>query len=240
MIWDIVAVPPQADRWVMVVQHNSTMDEMVKLSADGFVYKKMIVLQLVGGVQRISAERMAVNLAGEVDGKPARARLLTLFSPNGGGAMVLSGGHSGDMAAFSETADSVASSLQWVKFDTSSITKEWTTRLSNRKLHYFNTYNSGGNSGGYANHKQMGLCSDGSFFYRGDFSGSITVPGATASTGNNQRNIGRWKIGSQGANAVLQLVFSDGAQASYVLSDNGGKTLLNGTRWLAENAPECK
>jgi hypothetical protein len=129
-------------------------------------------------------------------------------------------------------------SAQFQKIDSSAASNSWAGRLRGKKLHYFTRYN-GGSGGGMAGHKEIGLCSDGSFFFRGDFSASIYVPGATAGSNGRKSNVGSWKV-QGGVTPSLVLLFEGGAQSTYTLTTQDSKTFLNGQRWLMEDAAECK
>ncbi|MBL8179813.1 MAG: hypothetical protein JNK48_34355 [Bryobacterales bacterium] len=73
--------------------------------------------------------------------------------------------------------------------------------------------------------------------YRGDFSGAINVPGASATMGGNPNvTVGRWRIVGQGSQAALELTGNGGASV-LTLGDDAGKTMLNGKRWLVDDKP---
>jgi hypothetical protein len=252
----VLYVLTMGDRDILVAPHKETnMQSLAKTAEEGFIVGEAIQLRPAGQVTMVNQTTLALDLSGTVQGKAARARMLVLMSPNGGGAIILAGGSPAYTREYAPLTETVARSVQWTQpvaqvaqaapaatagGATPVGNSPWAARLSNQKLHYFSRYNSGGGSGGYAEHMYMGLCSDGSFFFKGDFSASINVPGANGSVGNRNGNIGRWKVTGQGNNPTLVLTFSDGSQANYVLSTDGEKTFLNNTRWMKEAAPECR
>lgn len=238
---------PKHEGGVLVIPHTTTdFGEMKKLSAEGFVYKPAVDMQAAGPVQVSGTSKLSVDLTGTMNGQPVKGRMVVGMSPNGGGLIVLAAAPQAQYSAeYAAIAEAVLASARYLKREAApaltatGAAKEWTARLSGKKLHYFHRY-SGGLSGGMADHKQLGLCSDGSFFFRGDFSASINVPGATGNSSSRDGNIGRWQVKNAPANAVLQLTFANGGQASYNLGTDGSKTFLNGTRWLVEDAKECR
>jgi len=236
-----VLTSPSHDGALLVFIHNTAgMEEARRVNAEPFVYKNVINMTPVRPAQVVNATTLSVDLEGTWVGQPARARLLVLLSPHGGaGLAILSGSSTSSFGPeYVSLAETVARTAQFRKIDTAAASDSWTARLRGKKLHYFTSYN-GGSGGGMAGHKQLGLCSDGSFFLRGDFSASIYVPGATAGTGNRSSNVGRWKV-QTGATPSLVLAFDGGAQATYALSTQDTKTFLNGQRWLMEDATECR
>jgi hypothetical protein len=231
----------ESEARILVMRHTaSSLQEMKKLSGEGVTYGQSIQLMPSGPVSMRGASGMVLDLAGTIEGRPAKAKLVVLQSPHGGGALILAGGSEGTMAEYASLADTVAKSVQFQKFDATPAMEFWTSRLKGKKLHYFSRYSSGGLSGGYSEHKQMSLCADGSFHSQGDFSGSIDVPGASASMGRSGGNAGTWKLAPNLDQVMLVLVFANGSEGRVTLSDQGGKTFLNGQRWLLEPAQECQ
>jgi hypothetical protein len=181
-----------------------------------------------------------VDLQGTLNGQAAEGKMLIGMSPHGGGLILLAGALKGNYSdEYTSLAEGILASVQYQKAGTADPANDWTNRLRGKKLHYFYTY-SGGLSGGMADHKQIGLCGDGSFFFRGDFSASINVPGANGTSANRGSNVGQWQVQGGSRNPALVLTFANGAQASYTLGTDGGKTFLNGRRWLVEDATECR
>ncbi|MCC6365030.1 MAG: hypothetical protein IT165_16055 [Bryobacterales bacterium] len=234
-------ISPQTEARILVMRHTAgSIQEMKKLSAEGITYGQEIQLMPAGPATMLTPSTMALDLTGQIEGRPGKARLVVLQSPHGGGAMILAGGSEGALREYTTLADAIAKTVQFQKFDVTPAMDFWTTRLKGKKLHYFSRYSSAGSSGGYAEHKQMSLCADGSFHSQGDFSGSIDVPGASASMGRNSGNAGKWKLAPNLDQVMLVLLFANGAEGRITLTDQGGKTFLNGQRWLLEPAQDCR
>jgi hypothetical protein len=256
-IGHVLTSPSHEGALLVFVHTTKDMAEAKRINAEPFAYKNLINLTPIRPAEVVNATTMVVDLQGTMGDRAARARLLMLLSPHGGAGLAVLSASSitnfgpeyvtlGETVARSAKFARTAAPTPTTSTSASSPVRPsdpgsspWATKLRGKKLHYFTRYN-GGSGGGMAGHKQIGLCSDGSFFFRGDFSASIYVPGATAGTGNRESNIGNWKVLADGANSVLLLSFEGGAQAKYTLSTQDTKTFLNGQRWLMEDATECR
>jgi hypothetical protein len=253
-----VLTSPSHEGAILVFVHTTKdMAEAKRVNAEPFAYKNLINLSPIRPAEVVNATTLSVDLQGTMGDRAARARLLVLLSPHGGAGLAVLSASSianfgpeyvtlGETVARSAKFEKTAATVSAATATGSTPVRPsdpgsspWATRLRGKKLHYFTRYN-GGSGGGMAGHKQIGLCSDGSFFFRGDFSASIYVPGATAGTGNRESNVGNWKVLAEGGNSVLMLSFDGGAQAKYTLSTQDTKTFLNGQRWLMEDATECR
>jgi hypothetical protein len=112
---------------------------------------------------------------------------------------------------------------------------QWDQRLRGRKLHQFSSYSSGYGSGGYSSQKTLLLAANGTYQFHRSGSVSVYVPGATGGSASQGGAQGRWRIYEQAGQATLELVPSAGAPETIMLTNNGGKTLLNGHQWLVGN-----
>jgi hypothetical protein len=234
---------PNKEAGLAVMPHTSaTLADLRRIATEGFISGDT-KLTPRGPVQQVNANTIAVDYAGTLEGEGARARMVAVLSPHGGGALVMAMAPAQQFTAdHAASAETVARTFRFEKIDTTSVTGFWRQRLIGRKLQYFSRYSSSGVGGfsGYSEHKQLSLCSDGSFLFNGDFSGAINVPGASANLGNRGGNAGSWKIVPQLKQAVLQLSFADGSEASYTLAIEDGKTFLNGNRWYLDDKSDCR
>jgi len=234
-------ISPRTEARILVTRHAAgSIQEMKKLSAEGITYGEDLQLMPAGPATMLTQSTMVLDLTGQIEGRPGKARLVVLQSPHGGGAMILAAGSEGTLREYTSLADAVAKTVQFQKVGATPAMDFWTNRLKGRKLHYFSRYSSGASSGGYAEHKQMSLCADGSFHSQGDFSASIDVPGASAGMGRDSANAGKWKLVPNLDQVMLVLVFANGPEGRITLADQDGKTLLNGRRWLLEPAQDCR
>ena len=101
----------------------------------------------------------------------------------------------------------------------------WDQMLRGRKLHYI------ASSTGYSNEEQIDLCMNGSFASRG---GGGAIGGLVS---------GAWQDGGSGlwtiTNGELLLTYGNGEVASYELSLDGTKLLLNGYRYFRVATDSC-
>ena len=104
--------------------------------------------------------------------------------------------------------------------------------MTDKKLVYMSSYNSGYGSGGFSSEKKLYLAADGSYAFRSASSVSVYVPGATAGSAGQNGQQGRWRVVEQNGQALLELNASNGAKELIRLSADGSKTFLNGNRWF--------
>ena len=119
--------------------------------------------------------------------------------------------------------------------------KQWTQFLNGMMLRYLSSYNSGGGSGGMSTDRTMHFCSDGSFAYLDSSLTTINVPGASASSGGNDRQVGRWRVESATQNsAVIVLSIQGGGEERIRVEYDGQKTFVNGQRWFRVESDACR
>lgn len=122
----------------------------------------------------------------------------------------------------------------------SGLGQAWSNLLAGQALHYFSSYGSGG-GGGMAAHRVLHLCPNGRFAFSGDSLVTMTVPGASGSSGGRDGFRGRWSLESPTqTSAVLVLTEDGGRQLRWPLRYDGDKTFLNGQRWLREPSKACR
>ncbi|MFN7934114.1 MAG: hypothetical protein U0R19_12360 [Bryobacteraceae bacterium] len=112
------------------------------------------------------------------------------------------------------------------------LTQQWMQRLTDKKLVYMSSYNSGYGSGGYSSEKKLYLASNGSYAFRSSGSVSVYVPGASGSSASRDGQEGRWRVVEQDGQAMLELLPNGGNGELIRLGREGTKTFLNGTRWF--------
>lgn len=112
------------------------------------------------------------------------------------------------------------------------VTQQWTQLLTDKKLVYMSSYNSGYGSGGYSSEKKLYLAANGSYAFRSSGSVSVYVPGASGSSASRDAQEGRWRVVDQNGQAMLELLPNGGTRELIRLGREGTKTFLNGTRWF--------
>lgn len=105
---------------------------------------------------------------------------------------------------------------------------DWDAVLRGRKLHYLYT------ASGFHEEVQIDLCADGTFYRSGGGGGfDGGTPGASGAWQHG--GAGRWGV----TGGVLRLESSDGKVASYQLSFDGEKLLLDGDRYFRVDPDRC-
>lgn len=150
-----------------------------------------------------------------------------LFSPHGGGVMIVAMAETDKANAAFEKALEISKTARFSKPQESEAGSQWQTFLRGKHLLYLNTNN------GYSARRDIYLCSNGSFVSSNGDS-SISINGTVATSGKGS---GTWKV--SGANLILN--FSSGEFSEYTLStrQSGNEIGLNGSRYFVQNDAGC-
>lgn len=211
---------------IAVKSHNfKSFEEFAaqsSLEKDGF--------SLVGKIQNFG-ERGKTFLAAK---QTAQGNLLAdtfvLFSPFGGGVLIVAFSDKESNEKAFQAALGIAKSLIFTKSETSAKADQWQTYLRGKHLLYLYT------ASGFSERTDIYLCSSGEFIYRSD-SSSLSNNGSGAVEANND---GTWKTSASGENLILQ--FRSGATREYKLSPGktNGEITLNGNRYFVQNQNRCR
>lgn len=232
---------------VMLITESvaQTMEQIKQEARAGIVDNQGTNLQISSGFESIGSKGIGAEFAGTAEFQPAKAYVVGLLNPYGQG-MTIAYLTLKDMytAEHKAAALAVAKSVQFRKAEYGPIVKEWKDKLNGVRLTYMNTYSSSGGSG-FSSKKTIDLCSQGYFLSNGSSSYSMNVPGASAAGNDRSDGAGSWKvIQNTAGQAVLQLNFHDGGIKEYVLTMDGDKTMLNGTRYFRTTSgkygPQCQ
>jgi len=236
--------------FVLILPHQYNTLEALRAEAqkgldDGFGTR----LDVEGTIQSFGERGLAAALQGQVEGQPAKAYVVSVLSPSGGGVTVLSAVEPAYYTeAVARRTEQIARSIEFTAPASSSPAgSDWAASLKGSRLTYMYSYYSGGASGDYVGASEetiIDLCSAGHFFYSG--SHSLAVDGGTGSGynasgygGGRDQGHGRWTVVQQGGQPTLQLAFSSGDVSSYTISYPEEELHLNGERfyWTTHNSP---
>ncbi len=117
--------------------------------------------------------------------------------------------------------------------------REWAQGLAGRKLTRLDSYSSG-SAGGYSFQEELTLCSNGEYLYQKQSSVSVDVGGAFGNTGGNDREIGRWRIVTQGQVAGLELRAQNGQVALVRLDFQNDLVHIDGGKVYRTAAEVCQ
>lgn len=209
-------------------------------------------LQLQSDLETLSAGALGGEFSGTLENQPARAYVIGAYNPHGQSVTIMAATLEQAYSPEHErAAKSLWRSLSFRKPELPSAVDDWRERLNGVRLTYMESYSSIDYSnpnytsgGGYSKEEKIDLCPEGYFNYNDRFDMSAENPGVSASQNNRQRGGGRWVVTANAAGEpLLKLSFHSGEIYEYVLSREGNKTFLNGTRyyrtWTGENAPVC-
>ena len=254
---------------ILVLPHTfGNLAQMRREAAEGWIdQSEQIHLPATGPVVDVGANRIAVELAGIVQGQRVKAHLVGLMSPSGGGILILAATDPSNYGArYAQLTGQIADSAQFSKPGTvqSAVAKAeaprpgatkseaakppatkdagiWTERFSGQCVAYMRSSSSGGSSySGWSEKRFLYLFEDGSFQAVGSFSGSFDTSAGFGSFGNGpQRQAGKWNVTDQGGQSHLVLTHSGAEKESFTLSRQGTQTFLNGRRWFVISHQEC-
>lgn len=227
----ILMAPDGGGAAILAIPHAATgPDELAPLFQQGWT-EQGLELAPIGPPQQREDGSIAMELAGRADEEEARGSLLVLFSPHGGGLILI--GVAGDEAeAGLSVVGAVAETVRFSEPDTAAFLEGWNELLRGKKLSYFSTYSSGPLGGGITERHELVLHEDGRFDQKGEFVASMGDAGAVAErvwppTGN-------WQIFAPAGQALVELR-GEGETEEYVLSHGEDGVLLNGRRYFVTN-----
>ncbi len=153
-----------------------------------------------------------------------------LFSPHGGGMVIVALSNQADSAAASASGLSVAES---VRFSKSQETAVGRSELSGKHLLYMYTGN------GYSERKDIYLCASGGFYHSSNLGGFTPNDSDGSSFGSQHSKHGTWKISANGAKLILN--FQNGGTTQYNISKRPATNEigLNGQRFFVQSQNVC-
>ena len=224
-----VLVEPAGKSIVMITTHRYNDFESVLRDTtldEGEVAGKP--QDLKGGGKTIRVTKNTADGVGVID-------LFTLFSPHGGGVLVMALSESknadGSFHAGLGVADSVTFSRSVPSSAQSAAAPGWQSRLAGKHLIYLYSGN------GYFEEKHIYLCTSGTFYQStgsGGFTPNNSDGGSFAARGGNR---GRWSV--SGSTLVLQ--FQDGSVGEYNLTQRSASNEIgmNGRRYFVKSDANC-
>ncbi len=116
--------------------------------------------------------------------------------------------------------------------------RRWTERLSGMRLAYRSTY--GDASGGGTTSDDYYLCSDGTFFSSLSSTDSFDGSGGFGYGNSSGRASGKWRILEADGEVNIIATYNDGSEDSSVLTEEDGKTLIDGVRYFVVENDQCQ
>lgn len=187
----------------LVLPHRVAKPEELRARVlEGMVEDEDTRMTVEGELEAPGPARVAANLAGKMDGQPARARVVGLLSPFGGGALIIASAPEAEYTAgHAGLADAIARSIEFFKPQAPRETPEWESRLRAKQLDS-------------PEGRRIGLCSNGSF---------VETAGV--------RLTGKWAVVSQGGLPALELAWPGGREETFLLTTDGARVFLEGAEW---------
>lgn len=212
---------------IAVTRHNFRSFEefaaQANLEKNGFV--------LVGKVQDLDQNGKTFLVTKQTAEGVLMVDTFVLFSPHGGGVMVVALSNKESNQKGFRAGLQVAKSVAFTKPQASEAASQWQTLLRGKHLIYLYT------ASGFSERTDIYLCPSGKFFYRSN-SSSLSNNGSGVVGANSD---GNWEI-SPGGGASLILRFGNGTARQYVISrrQSGDEIGLNGKRYFVQLQDECR
>ncbi|MBT8218311.1 MAG: hypothetical protein KJP00_00690 [Bacteroidia bacterium] len=211
-------------------------------------------LQLSGNLDRTGSNGVGGTFEGMLEWQSAKAYIIGMINTFGDGVTIMVATSKEAYASIhSQLAKQIAASIQFSEPVIPPVAKQWGEALKGTRLKYMHSsYSNDGSYGdsGYtmgsssSSEETIHLCAEGYFKYSSSNSMSFDTGGGFGSSSGNGKGAGEWKVvGNASGQAVLQLNFSNGEVYEYVITQDGEKTMLNGSRYFktssGEYAPDC-
>lgn len=221
--------------------------EELRLLAEQGMIEDGVYLQPQEQLEQLDANSLGGLFGGILQGSEVKAYLIGVINPYGSSVLVMAA-TAPDMYTDThrQLATKLAGSLVFSQAKAAPLEEQWKQRFTNAKLTYMDTYSSSG-TGGYQVKKEIHLCEQGYFKFKGSSSISVDTGGAFGNAYGNSGGDGTWEIAaSHQGDPLLRLYFHNGEVSEYTLHYQDQKTLLNGERYFvtyanegAEYAPDC-
>lgn len=211
---------------IAVKNHNfNSFEEFAaqsSLEKDGF--------SLVGKVQDYGEKGKTFLVAKQTPQGSLMADTFVLFSPFGGGTLVVAFSDKQNNQKGFQGALKIAQSVSFTKPQTSETANQWQTFLRGKHLLYLYS------ASGFSERTDIYLCSSGEFVYQSD-SSSLSNNGSGAVGANSD---GTWKTSASGDSLILQ--FRNGTMREYKLSRRAvsSEIGLNGNRYFVQTQNACR
>jgi hypothetical protein len=182
---------------------------------------------------RYGTNGVLATFEGTTQGIPYVLTVLSLLSPQGGGAVVTSAipkaEYTDDLLSL---VKSVAATVVFGKPSASPVAEQWRNALIGKQLLYLYTGN------GYSEKLSFDFCANGIFVKDGDTSYSSGGDFSAVTQGGGS---GTWRVAA-GAQVTLTLTYRDGnvAQLSLQQAPNGTSVLLNGKKYFVRESSVCR
>ncbi len=221
---------------MLVMEHAYSTVQQLKEEADKGLNEEGFFLSRTGAYENIGTNGVGAIFEGSIQGSPAKAYIASLVNPYGSGLTIMAMTTADVYSArYRELALGFAKSVKFSKAVIPPVVNEWRESLKNVKLTYLSSYNSVGNGsyGGINDQEEIHLCAAGYFKYSSNSSVTIDTGGASGYSAGNGTGTGKWEVTGDGSGgAALKLIFDNGDIRTYTLSNEDGKTFLNGKRYF--------
>ncbi len=222
---------------MIILPHDYSDINEVKLAAqtEGIQEDNMILMPS-GQIENYGSNGLMGTFLGWIDAVNAKACIISLFSPYGGGLTIMTYAQKSKFnSSYIEATKKIASSIKFSKPVESAIAKQWKAKLNNRKLVYYNT---GSNSTEKITYT---LYDNSQFIYYSSYSYASSDTYNDYSSASQDDDTGNWKIKEDHNGVFIEFKYNNGSISQQYLKMKEGsnaQVLLNGSRYFIRGIDE--
>lgn len=219
-------VNPQKSVVLAIKEHG--YDNFAAFGADANLERDG--LELVGTPREITGGAAFLTTKKTLNGT-IYVNTCVLFSPHGGGMVIVALSNQADSGTASQAGLSVA---ETVTFSKPKQAAGGQSALSGKHLLYMYTGN------GYSERKDIYLCASGGFYHSSSLGGFTPNDSDESSFGSQRSKHGTWNVSPNGARLILN--FQNGRTTEYSITKRqaSNEVGLNGDRFFVQNQNICR
>jgi hypothetical protein len=226
--------------FILVMQHQyNSVAELMQAAAEPILDDSGTMLQQKSAPEKYGESGISAHYTGFVEWQQAKAFVIGLISPFGGGVTILT---AVEPATFSdqypERVRKIADGITFTEPEVPPIVDQLKQDLAGIRLTYMHSYTSG-LTGGYRDHIEIHLCHDRAFGYSDKSSVSVNVDGGYGFGHGSGGGSGAWDVISVNGQPALQLNFHSGEQKIYHIAIQGNDLYLENRRYFRTRDALC-
>jgi len=216
---------------IVILPHDYNDINQIKLLAqtEGIQEDNMLLMPSQQ-VENYGNNGLLGTFSGWIDGVSAKAAIISLFSPYGGGVTIMAYTQQNQFnSSYIAAAKKIANSVKFTKPVESESLKQWQKKLTNQKLVYYDT---GDNS---TQKMTYTLYSNGQFLFYNESSYSSSDYDSDFSYAGSKDDSGNWKIKEDHNGIFIDFNYLNGSSSRQYLKMKEGsysQIFLNGSRYF--------
>lgn len=228
---------------IVTTNDAKSVDQMKNEARQGIADQNGTNLQVNGSFEDLGNNAVGADLQGTLEWQAVKGYILGMVNPIGTGVTIMVASTPQQYSdQLKQAAFQIQNSIKFKKPETGPIVQKWKNEIVGRRLHYLNSYYSGGAiGGGYDDETIIELCTSGSFYYYSKSNTTISGDGISAYNSDGDNGNGKWEVTANvEGQGVLKLNFRNGEVYTYTLSFQDKYVHLNGYKYYRVNPEYCR